>query len=494
MRPSAPLGAVAARGVAWLLMQSLLGRLVVFAAQLVLAWLLVPADFGRLGLALTVSTVASTLVSFGVDDVLLQRQRTARLWSPSAFWVSLLLGLAGAALILGAAPAAAALYRAPELIGLLAILAASLPLNALATVPTVNLRAALRFDFIAVYSVIEVLAVQGLTILLAWRGMGAYSFVIPVPLAAALRAGVFWAAARPKMRLRLRPSHALRMARTSSAVFGQRVVTTVRSQSDVFLLGLFATQGAVGLYFFALRLAAQPIHLLASGVVGVLFPVLMKLQQEPERQVEAVLRSARVLAFAVFPLSFLQAAVAEPLLLLFFGDKWRDAIPLIQLLSIGLAFDAVSWTAAALLNARGEFRRGLVYTGLLFPVFVAVAAAGAASGAASGLAIAVAAFYVVAPPLYAYAVFRRYGVGALRTAGLYAAPAASAALAAGGAYLLSLTPGLRDEQLLRVLVIGAAGPAAYLFLTSLLTPAVLRDALDQARSLLARQGRAAPAA
>jgi len=72
-------------GTSWLLAQNVGTRAISFASQIVLAKLLVPGDFGAIGLALTVTTLASVVANFGVDDVLLQRQKSLRFWASAAF-------------------------------------------------------------------------------------------------------------------------------------------------------------------------------------------------------------------------------------------------------------------------------------------------------------------------------------------------------------------------------------------------------------------------
>ena len=92
------------RGVAWLFAQNVGTRFMVLAGQMLLARLLSPADFGVFGLAGTVVNVVSMVGDFGVQDVVLQRQRALRHWLTPAFWTSGLLGAAGLALVLLSAP------------------------------------------------------------------------------------------------------------------------------------------------------------------------------------------------------------------------------------------------------------------------------------------------------------------------------------------------------------------------------------------------------
>src|SRR5947209_8355060 len=140
-KPSAgSLGRAATHGVAWLMVNGLSTRACTFISQILLALLLAPADFGSVGLAYTVTSVANALVDVGVGDVLLQRQRTIRLWSAPAFWINLALSSLGMLLVLVAAPFAAAAYHSNDLVGLVSILATGMPLAALSTIPTVMLR------------------------------------------------------------------------------------------------------------------------------------------------------------------------------------------------------------------------------------------------------------------------------------------------------------------------------------------------------------------
>ena len=98
-------------GVGWLLAQNTGTRLMQFAAQIILARILLPSDFASLALAVTVTSLFEALISFGVDDVLLQRQRTMRLWATPAFVTSVGLGVFSMLLVIACVPAAVLKYE-----------------------------------------------------------------------------------------------------------------------------------------------------------------------------------------------------------------------------------------------------------------------------------------------------------------------------------------------------------------------------------------------
>jgi O-antigen/teichoic acid export membrane protein len=456
-------------GVGWLLAQNVGARIISFASQIVLARILAPTDFASLALAGTVTVIFETLINFGVDDVLLQRQKTMRMWATPAFLTSLGLGVVSMLLVIAASPLAVRLYNASILYWILPIMAVGMPLGALSTVPAAKIRAALNFRFLALYATTELFVSQAAVIILALNDYGALSFVLPGPVLAAVRAAVFWIVAKPQLR-RMRPKQMRMMGKASSAVFGTRLITAMVSQGGYFVLGLFASKPEVGAYFFAFRLAVQPVQMLAGNLSAVLFPALAQLRYDFVRQREAALSACRVLAFTIMPYCFIQAAVARPLFGLLFGSKWDDAIVPAQILSVGLAFDAVSWIAGALLSARGEFRRAFIYSCIFSPVFFVVVGIGARFASATGVATAVSLFYVFAPPSFSYLVFRRMGVPFRDIAAIYVHSMVFAATAVGVATVLASWAQL--GPLAQIGIIVAFGGGLYLGLVRLFSPSI----------------------
>ncbi len=478
----AGLGRAATSGVIWLIAQSLSARLLGFFSQLILAALLVPADFGIIGLASTVTGVAQALVGFGVDDVLLQRQRTLRMWSTPAFWISLTLGTLGMITVMIAAPIAALAYHSHTVLWLILILAVAMPIRTLATVPGVQIRLAMNFRFLAAYNTFEIAALQLGTIVLAWAGFGAYSFAIPTPLLALVKAGLFWRKAPPVIWRRFRPVQLRYMFGNSSIVFVSRSIIEVVNQGDYIVLGLIASHNVVGLYYFAFRVSVQPVRMLAGNFTNVLFPAFAQLRSEPRRQADAAYRASRLLSYLVVPFCFLQAALAGPGLQLLFGARWLGAIPIVQLLSIGLPFDAVSWITGSLLSARREFGRSLVYAVVSAPLFFGAVILGGRTDGAIGVAVAVVTYYAIYPPVCSILILRDGGIRTWQVLELYVMPLLLAGSVTMLAYAASLLPWISGSNLARVMVIG--------MVTCILYPASLylarRDIFLQIASRFAR--------
>jgi O-antigen/teichoic acid export membrane protein len=468
-----------ATGMFWLLVQSGGTRGITFLSQVLLARLLRPTDFGDVALATSISAVLLTIAGFGIDGVLLSRSSRFSLWAGAAFWASLSLSALGAIVLLAIAPVAAHAYQSPILFGLLAVVASSMPIGALATVPNVALRFQMRFRFLAIYTTAEMFGVQIATILLAWAGLGAFSFVIPTPFAAACKTLVFWNAGRFQMNWHFRKLQIRLLLRSGSAVCGQKLLTSLRENGDYMLLGSTVSHASLGLYYLAFRLAAVPVYALANSLSGALLPALAQLRVEPGRQQRAVHTATRIIALCVIPLSFVQAAVSGPLINLIFGQKWRGAAPLLSILSIGLAFDVVPCVAGALMDANGKFKLQLNWSIVSLPVFFLFIGLGCFTYGVEGVAMGVGLFFLIMGPAYSYFVMRRFDCSVWDILGIYLAPTFSAAFAVGGALWLSKLMPVHNQAVVTIVLVCSVGLSIYVLFVRFISPVVAKDTVDK---------------
>ncbi len=481
------LGRGALHGLVMMLGQNVVTRLCSLGSQLVLAALLDPADFGLIGLTYTVTTLVSTLTSMGVEDVILQRKRTLYIWSGAAFWINLGLSTLGGLLVVALAPFAGLAYHTPHLFGLLAVLALSMPLNALSSVPGMLMRSQLRFGMFALYGSFETVAQSLMTVGLAWLGYGAYSFVIPAPILAVVRALVWWSLITTRPKLQAHRRRWKYLVRNTAAAFLSRIMVSFIGQGGYMVLGLLASESVVGRYYFGFRLAAQPLWVLAGNLGGILYPTLIQMKSDPQRQGNAALTASVMLSYCIMPMALIQAAVASPVLHSLFGQKWVTSIPVIQFLSVGLALDAISWIAGTLLAARGEFIVGLRYVLVQVPVFFALVVIGALLDQAVGVSMAVCVFYAFSQPIFVYGVYRRVGVSLRQVVLIYALPSLFAVVATGIGLALSMLPLFSGRPLAQVAIIGIIGSVLYTALVKYFAPLVWQQIIGHLKDALRRK-------
>jgi O-antigen/teichoic acid export membrane protein len=466
--------------------QTLGAKLVGIFGQIALAWYLRPEDFGAVGLAYTVAAFAGLIQQSGLKEILIQRQRHFRRWANAAFWLSITLGLLAASIMVLAAPVAARLYKSPQLPGLVTVLALAVPLDALCVVPFALLHIHLRFRALAVLSFLGAATTTGLTVFFAYHGFGPYSFVLPRPLVALLQVAVLWWLTKPRIRSSLQIRRWSLIIGDMGLITAAWVCYTVIAQGDYVILGMRHPAYIVGIYYFAFNLSRQTFAVLNTNLWGVLMPALTRLQDQPQRQLQAFLSASRTLAVVGVPLSLLQAALADPIVHLIFGQQWLPSIHVLEVLTLGATLMLVGSPGVSLLQARGRFRLMLKVAMAFAPVFVILVAVAAYAGAALSVAIAVAIFYGFYGVAHLYAAIRPIGGTWSQVWEVYAAGLGPAVLSNGTAYLLGHLLAGAPDHWLRLAIILSCSVMLYPPLLRWLAPRAWQELLHRLRGLIPR--------
>lgn len=404
-----------ATGAMWMAGQTVASRGILFLSQLLLGWILARKDFGQIALVYTITSIATLISNPGVEEVLTQRQRHLRRWATPAFWLSLACSFVGMTVMITAAAAVVLVarrfeneaYGNPQIFWMVLILALGAPLNALAVVPLSTMRSQMRFARISGINFFEIVSQQILTVVLAYLGFGAYSFVIPMPIVAAARSTLLWLNARPQVRRQLQIHRWLPLIQSTGWLLGARMFWSTTQQGDAMLLGvIFASDVLVGEYFFGALLALQIVKVLNDNLVAVLMPALNSMHTDVARMEHATQRACRVLLTVMTPLALLQILLAEPAVRLVFPkDKW-PSIPIVQVLSLAPMLYAFASPMAAMINAAGRFKAHFVLWTLAATSYFLIVAPCAMQYGTIGTAAGVVAWSWLAAVIYAVVGFR----------------------------------------------------------------------------------------
>jgi PST family polysaccharide transporter len=201
----------------------------------------------------------------------------------------------------------------------------------------------------------------------------------------------------------------------------------------------------------------------------VLFSALSRLRLEPQRQMAAFFSGARVLAAVALPVCLVQAALADPGVRTIFKAKWYPAIPLVQVLSAGMALRVLAWPSLSLLLGQGRYRTFVAVQGVGATIFLLmIAAAGALSDsphAAMAVAVAAAIYFTVEGPVSMLIATRPGGRGWSGVWEVYARPLAVGLAAAVAGWVVSSFIPASDRwgQLARLAAGGLAATLVYTF-------------------------------
>ena len=486
--PGESLARQSARGFFWMLAQTVGSKIFGFATQIVLARLLAPRDFGLVALAYAAVAFVAVIRNTGIQQILVQRHKHFRRWANPAFWFEFSVGLATAAMLAVAAPIAAAAFHSGTLIGLILVIAAAAPLSPWYVVPSAKLTMDMRFRAIAAVNIGYNLIAMVVSVLLAWRGSGAYSFVIPLPVAGVVRAIWLWRLARPPIRLRPQMRRWKFLIGDSGYSLGTGFIFSILGQAGSMALGLFYAKAVVGQYFFAFNLSTQVWQLLSQNLGSVLLPALAKLQDDRPRQIAALLRASRMLAFVGVPLSLLLAVVAKPLILIVYGAKWLPAAPVLCVLAVAMALGVPSFAAYTAMQSQGRFRTVFLFSAAQLPCFLAAAIVGAPAGGALGVAVGWLLVNSFVSPLW-FKIAGGRVVGWRQVAGVYSGPLLAAVLAlAPAAALIAWWPPIAGQHIAQCVLATASLAGLYSAIGAAACPAEFGELMQRVKMGFGRLG------
>jgi PST family polysaccharide transporter len=330
------------------------GKILVFASTLILARLLSKADFGVAAFALTVISFLEVASDLGIGPALIYHRDEPGA-ADTAFWMGLSLSLVMATITWMIAPLASSFFDDPRALPVVRALAFSFPLGTLGSIHDMLLRKELSFQRKFLPDISRSIG-KGLgSIILAMLGFGVWSLIIGQLAGTALATIVLWITHpwRPSFRFGGNISRAL-------LKYGVNIVAVdslgiILSNTDYLLVGHYLGAVSLGIYQLAFRIPDLLIMQFCALISKVIFPLYSKLREEdPAALTRGFLTTTRYVALVTVPLSLGMLLVAKPLILVTFSDKWIEAVPVLQAISVYSLMLSLAYNAGDAYKAQGR--------------------------------------------------------------------------------------------------------------------------------------------
>jgi O-antigen/teichoic acid export membrane protein len=142
------------------------------------------------------------------------------------------------------------------------------------------------------------------------------------------------------------------IARASLPFAVHESFTLLLLKLDAVLLSLLSTQAAVGRYGVASRLY-ESTFFVTFAITGAVAPMYVYLTRESSPTVGAVFeRSVKLALVALVPCAVAFVALGEPLIVLFFGESFREAGPTLSLLGSSAVFMGIIGLCSTMISLR----------------------------------------------------------------------------------------------------------------------------------------------
>jgi teichuronic acid exporter len=348
------LKATATKGIIWSAVDKFTAQLGQFIVGVILARILVPEDFGLIGMLVIFIALSQTFVESGLGTGLIQRQNRSEIDFSTLFVFNLGVSSFFYLILFIAAPFISVFFEKPQLTDLARVLSLSLFLNAFAIVQRTKLIIAIDFKSIAKSNIIGMFAGGLCGVIAAVNGYGVWSLVFQTLTGSFVSSVSLWFLSKWSPSIAFSIKSFKLLFRYGSKLLIASLYAQILNNVYNVCLGKFYPAATLGYYTRAKTFADISAGTIVTVLQQSTFPILTSVQNDRERLISIFSKMIRMSAFFIIPIMTLIALLAKPIVILLFTDKWVSLIPLLQWMVFARVFFPMSVLNMNLLNSIGR--------------------------------------------------------------------------------------------------------------------------------------------
>lgn len=320
-----------AKGAALMVLMRLAVRGLGIVSTIILARLLVPADFGLVALATIFSGLLEVISNFGFEYALILNQKASRQHYDTAWTLTVLRSVITAVLLLIIAQPVASFFNDSRLGPVLGLLALSAFVGGFQNIGIVDFRKDMNFRKDFQFMVTQKLAGFVLTVALAYLWRDYWALVAGIVFFRIMGTVLSY------IMHSFRPRFCLLEWRDlfgfSKWILATHIVLYLSQHFSTIIIGKLLNARTVGLYNIAFEIASLPTSELVQPITRALFPGYAKVAHDKKRLVDLFLSSLAFVVLLAMPAGAGIGVLADPVVFVFLGERWRETIPLLQILA-----------------------------------------------------------------------------------------------------------------------------------------------------------------
>ncbi len=306
-----------------------------FTVNLILARLLLPEDFGAIGMLAIFIAVSQVLIDGGFGSALIQKKNPSQTDYSTIFYWNILFSSFLYLILFILAPYIGKFFSMPVLSGVLRGIGLTLIINSIFTLQKIRLQKRLEFKRIAISNLSSYIIGAASATVMAYHGSGVWSLVAMQIIYGVVFILVLWMVTKwtPSLCFSVKSLREL-FGFGGYILFANILQETCKNLQGI-IIGRKFSANQMGYFSQAYKLDQITSYSIPQVIVQVMYPVYSSLQDDRERLNEIVAMNMRVIAFLIFPVIGLLILIAEPLIVFLYGEKWLPSVPYFQVLCVG---------------------------------------------------------------------------------------------------------------------------------------------------------------
>ena len=325
-----------------------------FLLGLIMARLLVPSDYGIVGMLAIFIGVSQTFVDSGFGQALIRKQDRTEADCSTVFYFSIVMSFLCYLILFITAPFIAKFYEMSILESILRVQSLSIVISSLVSVNTAKLTINLNFKALAKINMVSSLISGIIGVVAAYNSFGVWALVIQDLLRNIMVVIMTYFICRWTPLLSFSTKSFKEFFSFGSRMLAANLLGTIYFNLNSLVIGKFYTAKDLGYYSRGTQIASYPVSNINGVISKVVFPILSKIQDDTEKLINVYRKYICISSMLIFFCCSLLVALAEPLVIFILTDKWHDAIIYLQIFSFSMMFDHLCTINLNLLLVKGR--------------------------------------------------------------------------------------------------------------------------------------------
>lgn len=319
-------------GIFWTFAQQFSVQGISFIVSIVLARILLPAEFGIIGMISVFVAIGNSLVNSGLTQSLIRSKSLTQADYSTVFFFNIIGSVIVYLIVFFTAPLISILYHQEILTNILRVYCLSFLIDAFTSIQIAKLTKEMNFkaQMIVVLPSLIISGIWG--IIMANYGLGVWSLVFMTLIQKVLVTIQYW------LRTKWYPSFIFDKKIFKEHFFFGYKLTIVGLMDSVFsniyqiIIGKYFSPAQVGYFTRADTMKQLPVYNISTALKKVTYPLFAALQDDDIKLKSAYKQVMQLTLYVICPILVFMAILAEPLFRFLLTEKWLPAVPYFQIL------------------------------------------------------------------------------------------------------------------------------------------------------------------
>jgi len=324
----------ATAGMGWSGAAQIVNQATQMIVTIVLARLLLPRDFGLIGMAMIFINMILPSNELGLGSAIVQSKNTENRQLSTIFWISSFLGSLSWLAVAVMSPVIARFFNTTALQPVIVVMGFIFLMEAFILVHRALLMKSLDFRALALAGVISSVVYGVVAVILALVAFQVWSLVIGAIARSLVYIIVVWKYCRWRPSFEFDLGSVKELLSYGINLWGSNMVAQISRNADHLIVGKFLGATALGYYTIAFKLAELAKNRITGMISGVAFPALSAVQDDDEKIRKGYMKITRYTSVVVFPILVTLIITANKVIPLIYGAKWVSSVLPFQILAV----------------------------------------------------------------------------------------------------------------------------------------------------------------